>query len=108
MFLSIVLIKAISETQREFWIELQLGLLEAAWEFGRRKHVKVFCSIRQEAYSNYESSDGNATSGNVTVIEYSDEDLVAMMNKSSLCYDGKKLSEALGKSKVPTPQNRYI
>ena len=96
--------QAISETQREFWIELQLGLLEAAWEFGRRKHVKVFCSIRQEAYSNYESSDGNATSGNVTVIEYSDEDLVAMMNKSSLCYDGKKLSEALGKSKFRHPK----
>ena len=96
--------QAITETQRQFWIELQLGLLEAAWEFGRRKHIKVFCSIRQEAYSNYESADRNATSGNVTVIEYSDEDLAVMMDQSSDFYEGKELSEALGKSKFRHPK----
>lgn len=96
--------QAIKDTPRKFWIELQLGLLEAAWEFGRRKHVKVFCSIRQEAYSSYQSSDRNATSGNVVVIEYSNEDLAAMMNKSALSYEGKNLSELLGKSKFRHPK----
>jgi len=61
---------------KDAWVHFQAGLIEAAWDAMRiNTHIKIYTSIRQEAYFNYSSSDKEAISGNVTFMRYSHDDL---------------------------------
>ena len=58
------------------WCAAQNGLLKAAWELSRHnRHVKVFTTIRQEAYASFDSSERSNIRGSVLLIEYTTEDL---------------------------------
>ena len=48
--------QAIRHLSRDAWIAIQAGLIEAAWEtMNANSHLKIYASIRQEAFSNYQS-----------------------------------------------------
>ncbi|MEM7454851.1 MAG: protein kinase [Planctomycetota bacterium] len=71
------------------WIYVQAGLIEAAWDLmNANPHIKVFASIRDEAYSNYESDIKSNLRGAVTVLRYSEEELAGMLDRLSQCYEG--------------------
>jgi hypothetical protein len=74
--------QALQDHGKELWISMQAGLLEAAWTVMRNNnHVKIFTSIRLEAFYNYHSSNKQALTGAVTFLDYDHEDLFDMMVK---------------------------
>lgn len=98
--------QALKNVPKDSWIAIQTGLLEGAWDISRKNtHVKVYCSIRQEAYYNYSSEDRNAISGSVVFIKYTIDDLVKMLNKSSKYYEqGKDFPALMGQIKFQHPK----
>ena len=65
------------------WAAAQRGLLRAAWEISRHNHhVKVFVTIRQEAYASFDDQESINIQGSVLLLNYSKEDLRALLNKS--------------------------
>ncbi len=71
------------------WINVQAGLIEAAWDLmNSNSHIKVFASIRDEAYSNYESDIKSNLRGAVTVLRYSETELADLLDRLSQCYEG--------------------
>lgn len=93
---------------RDYWINIQAGLLEAAWDLGRKNtHVKIYCSIRQEAYFNFKSTNKEALSGDVTFINYNKDDLLKIMGKLSYVYEKKNtLSEVFCMSRFKHPKTK--
>ena len=60
----------------EVWCAAQHGLMTAAWELSRHnRHVKVFTSIRQEAWAAFTGAERANIDGSVLLIEYSHSDL---------------------------------
>lgn len=87
--------------QSELWKAIQIGLLEASWEImGINNHVRIYTSLRQEAYANYHSANKAAISGDLTLIEYSYEDLEKITNKLSNFYEGMPFSSFIGLTQV--------
>lgn len=83
------------------WIAVQIGLLEASWDLMRMNHhIKIYTSIRQEAYANYASPNKTAISGEVSLIKYTSRDLKGILDKLSIFYEGKELYEFIGFSKL--------
>lgn len=73
------------------WINIQAGLIEAAWDLmNSNSHIKVFASIRQEAFSNYESDIKSNLRGAVSVIRYTEDELLQLMDKLADCYEGNQ------------------
>ena len=71
------------------WINVQAGLIEAAWDLmNSNSHIKVFASIRDEAFTNYESDIKSNLRSAATVLKYSDAELAEMMDRLSQCYEG--------------------
>jgi hypothetical protein len=72
--------QALQKHGRKLWISMQTGLMEAAWNVMRNNnHVKIFTSIRLEAFYNYHSANKQALMGEVTFLDYDHEDLFDMM-----------------------------
>lgn len=81
--------QAVRRLSQEAWINVQAGLIEAAWDLmGANSHIKVFASIRQEAFANYESDIKSNLFGATTMLRYSDSDLRALMDQLAQCYEG--------------------
>jgi hypothetical protein len=79
--------QALQNHGKELWISMQAGLLEAAWNVMRNNnHVKIFTSIRLEAFYNYHSANKQALMGEVTFLNYDHEDLFDMMVSLVKCY----------------------
>ncbi|MDF2972400.1 MAG: hypothetical protein K0R61_2850 [Microvirga sp.] len=73
---------------RDIWTNGQLGLLEAAWQMHRQNpHLKVYCSIRQEAYTRYRCENTKASSGNVLVLRYDRRDINLIFETQLRFYD---------------------
>jgi serine/threonine protein kinase len=73
------------------WVNVQAGLVEAAWDLmNANSHIKVFTSIRHEAYSNYESDIKSNLRGAVTILRYSEDELAQMLDRLSQCYEGAR------------------
>ncbi len=71
------------------WINVQAGLIEAAWDLmNSNSHIKIFASIRDEAFSNYQSDIKSNLRGAVTVLRYSENELADLMDRLSQCYEG--------------------
>ncbi len=83
---------------RALWISMQEGLLEGAWEVMRgNPHLKIYTSMRQEAYANYNSANKAAISGEVSFIEYTPADLANLLNRLVQAYENKEsYSKMLG------------
>lgn len=81
--------QAIRHLSREAWIAIQAGLIEAAWEtMNANSHVKIFASIRQEAFTNYQSDTKANLFAATTTLNYSDEELQALLDQLARCYEG--------------------
>lgn len=81
--------QAVRHLSRGAWIHIQAGLIEAAWDLmSANSHIKVFASIRQEAFVNYQSDIKSNLSGATTALRYTDEDLRSLMDHLAEYYEG--------------------
>lgn len=72
----------------DIWCSGQAGLLKAAWELSRHnRHVKIFATIRQEAFASFKDTEINNISGSILLIEYSKDDLRDIFTKAILHYE---------------------
>ncbi|HLH89991.1 MAG TPA: toll/interleukin-1 receptor domain-containing protein [Xanthobacteraceae bacterium] len=70
------------------WCAAQRGLLKAAWELSRHnRHVKVYVTIRQEAYASFVDPEKINIRGSVLLLEYSKRDLEDIFSKAIKYYD---------------------
>lgn len=97
--------QALLRYPKEVWIAVQAGLLEAAWDIMRfNHHVKLYCSIRQEAYANYESPNKLAMSGELCFIQYSPYELRELLDTLTSYYEGSgTFSDFVGFSELRNP-----
>lgn len=80
--------QAVRQLSRDAWIAVQAGLIEAAWEImSANSHVRVYASIRHEAFANYESDVKTNLLGATTILRYSDEELESLMDRLTSCYE---------------------
>jgi len=78
------------------WVNVQTGLLEAAWNLKERNsHVKIFCSIRKEAYDEYQSEVKSNLASEICLLNYRKEELYKLVNKQSFYYENVKTVEGL-------------
>jgi hypothetical protein len=89
------------------WAAAQRGLLRAAWDISRHNHhVKVYVTIRQEAYASFDGDESINMKGSVLLLSYSKDDLRALLVKSIAHYEGLvTLEEFLG---LNTVFNEYL
>jgi hypothetical protein len=81
--------QAISHLSRDAWIAIQAGLIEAAWEtMNANSHVKIFASIRQEAFANYQSHVKANLFAATTNLSYTETELRALLDQLAECYEG--------------------
>jgi tRNA A-37 threonylcarbamoyl transferase component Bud32 len=109
--------QAIRHLSRDAWIAIQAGLIEAAWEtMNANSHLKVFASIRQEAFSNYQSDIKSNLFSATTSLNYTEEELQALLNQLARCYEGSpSFADFLGLNVIrhgrrPAPEDsfRYV
>lgn len=80
---------ALETSHDDIWIPIQAGLLEAAWDVMRNNHhIKIYLSIRQEAYAAHTSRNSNAISSSVVKIQYSKSELRDLVNHLVYYYEG--------------------
>lgn len=86
----------------EIWCSGQCGLLKASWELSRHNpHIKVYTTIRQEAYSYFHDPEKNNMKGSILLIEYSPEDLRIIFEKAINHYEATQtIEEFLGISQI--------
>ena len=83
--------QAIRERSREAWIHIQAGLIEAAWEImNSNSHVRIYASIRQEAFSNYHSDVKSNLLGATVRLRYTDAELEHMLDRLANCYESQR------------------
>ena len=81
--------QAIRHLSRDAWIAIQAGLIEAAWEtMNANSHLKIYASIRQEAFTNYQSDIKSNLFSATTNLSYSEEELQALLDQLARCYEG--------------------
>ncbi|MCH5254292.1 MAG: TIR domain-containing protein [Lachnospiraceae bacterium] len=94
---------ALETSHDEIWTPIQVGLLEAAWDVMRsNRHIKIYLSIRQEAYAAHTSRNANAISTSVIKIEYTRAELKELVNHLVQFYEGyPTLEKFLGFESFP-------
>lgn len=106
--------QALRHLSRDAWVAIQAGLIEAAWEtMNANSHIKVYASIRQEAFSNYESDIKANLFAATTDLRYSEEELRALIDQLARCYEGSQsFADFLGLNVVrharrPAPEDSF-
>jgi hypothetical protein len=106
--------QAIRHLSRDAWIAVQAGLIEAAWEtMNANSHLKIYASIRQEAFSNYQSDIKSNLFAATTCLNYTEEDLHALLDRLAQCYEGcPTFAEFIGLNVVrhgrrPAPEDGF-
>jgi hypothetical protein len=97
--------QGIRSLSRQAWIHVQAGLIEAAWDaMSANNHVKIYASIRQEAFFNYESDIKTNLFGATTLLHYSRAELCQLLDKLTSCYErGKSFKQLVGVDVVRHP-----
>ena len=87
------------------WRAGQLGLAKAARKLhSMNHHIKVYASIRQEAWSGFADDDREVIKGSAVILEYAEEGLRKMFEHAVRLYSGcQSTAEFLG---LPTIPNR--
>ncbi len=75
---------------RDAWINIQTGLISAAHNIMLNSHVKVFASIRQEAFASFRDPQIGNIHNRTTVIKYEIQDLRSILDNFAREYEGKK------------------
>ncbi len=106
--------QAIRHLSRDAWIAVQAGLIEAAWEtMNANSHLKIYASIRQEAFSNYQSDIKSNLFAATTNLDYSEEELHALLDQLANCYEGcRSFADFLGSNVIrhgrrPAPEDSF-
>lgn len=106
--------QAIRHLSRDAWIAIQAGLIEAAWEtMNANSHIKIFASIRQEAFSNYQSDIKSNLFAATTTLDYNEDELRALLDQLSRCYEGyASFADLIGLNVVrhgrrPAPEDSF-
>lgn len=88
---------------------MQAGLIEAAWDaMNANNHVKIYASIRQEAFANYESDIKTNLFGAATVISYDHEELRQLLDRLAQCYEsGRTFKQFIGLNAVRPPHEAF-
>ena len=73
---------------REFWINMQMGLLLAAESIRTdNNHVRFYCAFRQEAYSRFTNVDALGIDSLVVRLDYKRDDLHGLLNHLIKIYE---------------------
>jgi hypothetical protein len=106
--------QAIRHLSRDAWIAIQAGLIEAAWEtMNANAHLKIYASIRQEAFTNYQSDIKSNLFSATSNLSYTDEELQALVDQLARCYeDCQSFADFLGlnvirHSRRPAPEDSF-
>jgi hypothetical protein len=106
--------QAIRHLSRDAWIAIQAGLIEAAWEImNANSHVKIYASIRQEAFTNYQSDIKSNLFAATSNLNYSEQELQALVDQLARCYEGcRSFADFLGlnvikHSRRPAPEDSF-
>lgn len=86
----------------EAWKVSQRGLARSAHSlFTKNPHIKVFCTMRQEAWSGFEAEDTQVIRGKALFLMHTENDLRCMFEKSIRIYTGKRaIKDFLGVDKI--------
>ena len=88
--------QALRRVPREGWISMQAGMVEAAWDLmNTNAHVKIFATIREEAFSAYESDIKANLHGSTTALRYTKRDLRDMLEQLTQFYERVPLRDFL-------------
>lgn len=99
--------QALRGVSRKAWVAMQAGLIEAAWDLmNTNAHVKVYATIREEAFSSYESDIKANLFGATTNIRYTKTDLYEMLNRLTGFYEGLPLKDFVNVDVVTSPRSR--
>lgn len=84
------------------WINCQAGLIEAAFDLMRsNQHVKVYASIRIEAFANYSSQVKANVNSCTTQLFYDSSELKKILDHLAMFYEGQStLEDFFGYSKI--------
>ncbi|KIG13072.1 Serine/threonine protein kinase [Enhygromyxa salina] len=86
--------QALRQLPRQAWIAMQAGMIEAAWDLmSTNAHVKVFATIREEAFAEYESDIKANLHGATTALRYTKRDLEDMLGKLTYFYERVQLRD---------------
>jgi serine/threonine protein kinase len=80
--------QALRQLPREAWVHMQAGMIEAAWDLmNTNRHIKIFATIREEAFASYESDIKTNLYGATSALRYSKRDLQALLETLTLFYE---------------------
>ncbi len=101
--------QGISLLSRAAWIAVQAGLIEAAWDLmNANNHVRIYATIRQEAFSNYQSPIKTNLHGATTILQYSREELSDLLDQLTQCYEhGKTFKQFIEMNVVKHPPRAF-
>ncbi|HQX53565.1 MAG TPA: toll/interleukin-1 receptor domain-containing protein, partial [Planctomycetaceae bacterium] len=94
--------QGVSNLTRSAWINLQAGLIEAAWDvMTSNNHIKVFASIREEAFANYTSNSKVNLYSAVLGLRYTLEELRKILDSLTQLYEHESsFHQFAGRAKV--------
>jgi serine/threonine protein kinase len=98
--------QAVSRFGTKMWIHTQAGLIDAAWELmNTNRHVRIYCTIRQEAFVSYHSDIKANLMGASSILQYSNEDLKEMLDKLAREYERREsFKEFVGLNTIRHPR----
>ncbi|GHV27986.1 hypothetical protein FACS18948_6300 [Clostridia bacterium] len=104
---------ALEASHDAVWVSIQAGLLEAVWAMLKiNKHVKIYLSIRQEAFVKHTSANMTSIYTSVARISYLKDELKQLLDHLILFHEGKNnIEDFFGFSEFPntvTYQNEDV
>ncbi|HCS51814.1 MAG TPA: hypothetical protein DIW81_09510 [Planctomycetaceae bacterium] len=79
---------AVAHLDRRAWTYTQAGLIEAAWSaMGANNHIKIYTSIREEAFINYESDAKANIHTTIFPLRYSIKQLQGVIDRLCKVYE---------------------
>ncbi|XYH98681.1 protein kinase domain-containing protein [Sorangium sp. So ce1128] len=95
--------QALRRLPRAAWIHMQGGMIEAAWDLmNANRHVKIFATIREEAFSAYESDIKTNLYGATSTLRYAKHELFELLEKLTYYYERLPLREFIHLDMVST------
>ncbi len=80
--------QALRQLPRAAWVHMQAGMIEAAWDLmNTNRHIKIFATIREEAFASYESDIKTNLYGATSALRYSRHDLKQLLEKLTFFYE---------------------
>ncbi|MCX4245075.1 serine/threonine-protein kinase [Paraliomyxa miuraensis] len=99
--------QALRSLPREAWVHMQAGMIEAAWDLmNTNTHIKIFATIREEAFASYESDIKTNLYGATSTLRYTKRDLQELLEKLTFFYERLPLRDFVILDTVSTQSSR--